>query len=64
MTDEQLAVDAETRYRAGIEQIREATRHASRTNHLDGLSLADFCDRLLDPVGFAERQASRLRPAV
>jgi hypothetical protein len=57
MTDEQLAADELTRYRAGIEQLREAGKSQSRHNLLDRLSLVDFCDRLLDPVAFAEREA-------
>ena len=45
MTDAELAADDATRFRAGVLQIREACRHQSRTNYLDGLSLTDFCDR-------------------
>lgn len=59
MTDAELAADDATRFRAGILQIREACRHQSRTNYLDGLTLADFCDRLIDPAAFAEAQRLR-----
>ena len=59
MTDDELAADELTRLRAGIQQIRDATTQLSRTNHLDGLTLQQFCDRLLDPAAFAE--AERLR---
>ena len=54
MTDEELAADDATRFRAGIEQLLEASKSLSRTNKLDGLTLRQFCERLLDPVAFVD----------
>ena len=59
MTDEQLAADELTRYRAGIEQLLAASKSLSRFNKLDGLTLTQFLERLRDPVAYAE--AERLR---
>jgi hypothetical protein len=49
MTDEELAADDLTRFRAGIEQLLAASKSQSRVNKLDGLTLQQFCERLLDP---------------
>lgn len=62
MTDEQLAADDATRFHAGIEQLLAASKSMSRVNKLDGLTLQQFCERLLDPAGFAQRQAPTSAP--